>query len=166
MRCPYCGASDSRVVDTTTDTAGDEIRRRRVCQACGERFSTVERARASLPLIVKDSAGGLPARREPFDAEKLRRGIRMACAKRPISQEAIDRLIDDIEARLLRESAGEVPSRVIGEMVINGLRDLDEVAYIRYAIVFLGLEDLSAVRREIDRLLRERSHRTRERAEL
>jgi transcriptional repressor NrdR len=106
------------------------------------------------------------ARREPFDAEKLRRGIRVACAKRPISQDAIDRLVEDIEARLLHENAGEVSSRVIGEMVINGLRDLDEVAYIRYAIVFLGLEDLAAVRREIDRLLRERSHRARERAEL
>jgi transcriptional repressor NrdR len=153
MRCPYCNASESRVVDTTTDPANGEIRRRRQCLACHERFSTVERVRLNLPLVVKDGVEGMPARREPFDREKLRRGINIACAKRPISQAAIDRLVETIEAQLQANQAGEVASRAIGEMVIGGLRELDEVAYIRYAIVFLGLDDLAAVRDEIDRLL-------------
>lgn len=155
MRCPYCGATDSRVVDTTTDLDCDEIRRRRLCQACERRFSTVERVRAELPLVVKDAPGAAPARREPFDRDKLRRSVLIACAKRPISEAAIDRLIAVIEARLRAENVREVLSRSIGEMVIGGLRDLDEIAYIRYAIVFLGLVDLTAVRCEIDRLLQE-----------
>lgn len=153
MRCPYCGATESRVVDTTTLPDGVEIRRRRQCRVCGERFSTVERVRAVLPLIIKQNPDGLPSRREPFDREKLRRSILAACAKRPISGAAVTRLIDGIEARLGAEGGGEVPSRRVGEMVAHGLRGLDEVAYIRYAIVFLGLDDLSAVRSEIDRFL-------------
>ena len=157
MRCPTCGAADSRVIDTTTDS--DEIRRRRECQACGERYSTVERVRTRLPLVVKANPDGLIERREPFDPDKLRRGIRRACAKRPISDAAIDRLVASIEDALREERAGEISSRCIGELVIDGLRDLDEIAYIRYAIVFLGLEDLQAVRDEIDRLLVERSRR-------
>ncbi len=155
MRCPYCGGTESRVVDTTTDSDSDEIRRRRLCQACGRRYSTVERVRAELPRVIKDAAGSVPARREPFDRDKLRRSVLIACAKRPISEAAVDRLIAGIEARLRAENVSEVPSRVIGEMVIDGLRDLDQVAYIRYAIVFLGLDDLAAVRCEIDRLLQE-----------
>jgi transcriptional repressor NrdR len=157
MHCPYCGAEESRVVDTLSDSIGNEIRRRRVCRVCGRRFSTVERVRTGLPLVIKDSPPGLPARREPFDRAKLRRGIQVACAKRPIPQAAIDRLVEGIEAQLQASGMGEVPSRAIGEMVINGLRELDEIAYIRYAIVFLGLDDLAAVRREIDRLLQERT---------
>nr|MBN1230177.1 transcriptional repressor NrdR [Anaerolineae bacterium] len=153
MRCPYCHGLDTRVIDTSADRSPDEIRRRRVCQNCGERFTTYERPRTSLPLIVKDASGRMEGRREPFDAEKLRHGIRVACAKRPISDSAIDRLVSDIEARLRASGASEVSSRAVGEMVIDGLRDLDEIAYIRYAIVFLGLEDLVAVRDEIDRLL-------------
>jgi transcriptional repressor NrdR len=157
MRCPTCGAADSRVIDTTTDT--EEIRRRRECQACGARYSTVERVRTRLPLVVKANPDGLTERREPFDPDKLRRGIRRACAKRPITDAAIDRLVAGIEDALREGRAGEVTSRCIGELVIDGLRELDEIAYIRYAIVFLGLEDLQAVRDEIDRLLVERSRR-------
>ena len=164
MRCPYCDSADSRVSDTTTDPVNDEIRRRRVCQACGERFSTIERVRPTLPLVIKESTADTRHRREPFDLDKLHRGIRRACAKRPISDAAITRMISNIEAELRAESAGEVSSRRIGELVIDALRDLDEIAYIRYAIVFLGLDDLAAVRNEIDRLLQERnrqSHPTR-----
>ena len=161
MRCPYCGAIESRVVDTTTDPENDEIRRRRLCQLCERRFSTVERVRAELPLILKDAVGATPARREPFDRDKLHRSIRVACAKRPISEAAIDRLIASIEARLRAENIEEMPSRAVGQMVIDGLRDLDEIAYIRYAIVFLGLDDLAAVRSEIDRLVGERRHTSR-----
>lgn len=157
MRCPFCGATDSRVVDTTTDPSNNEIRRRRMCLACEERFSTVERIRLTLPLVVKYGLDGTPTRREPFDPDKLRRGIRLACAKRPIPPAAIDRLVESIEARLQDNRLEEISSRRIGEMAIAGLRDLDEIAYIRYAIVFLGLDDLVAVRDEIDRLLTSRA---------
>lgn len=155
MHCPFCGATASRVVDTTQDPEHDEIRRRRLCQSCGRRYSTLERIRAELPLVVKDTPEGMMPRREAFDRAKLRRSILMACAKRPISEAAIDRLIASIETRLSAETVEEVSSRVIGELVIDGLRGLDEIAYIRYAIVFLELEDLAAVRGEIDRLLNE-----------
>lgn len=153
MRCPFCGAEKSRVVDTTQDLTRDEIRRRRVCSTCQRRFTSYERARLATPLIVKSSYDGQPARREEFNPEKLRHGIRVACAKRPISPAAIDQLLSEVEARLQEMGADEVPSRVVGDMVMEGLRDLDEIAYIRYAIVYLGLEDLMAVRGEIDRLL-------------
>lgn len=155
MRCPYCQGNESRVVDTTQDTTNDAIKRRRLCLLCGERFSTIERVRTSLPLIIKGGAGPAGTRREPFDHEKLRLGIQVACAKRPIPETAIDRIIDGIDARLRALNVSEVPSRAIGEMVIEALRDLDEIAYIRYAIVFLGLDDLADVRSEIDRLLSE-----------
>jgi transcriptional repressor NrdR len=103
-----------------------------------------------LPVVVKD---GAPARREPFDRDKLKQAIELACAKRPISQAAIDRLVDGIEAYLEEDSSAEVSSRTIGQRVLDGLRALDEVACLRYAMVFLNLEDLASVRCEIDRLL-------------
>jgi transcriptional repressor NrdR len=153
MRCPYCGALDSRVVDTSPDSTHHETRRRRQCQTCERRFSTVERIRIGLPMVVKEGVDGSPTRREPFDRDKLRRGIEMACAKRPVPQAALDRLVASIEADLMERGCEEIASSEIGQMVIAGLCELDEIAYIRYAIVFLGLEDLTAVRREIDRLL-------------
>jgi transcriptional repressor NrdR len=153
MRCPNCAAEDSRVVDTTSDSVLQEIRRRRECRRCERRFTTVERIRMSLPMVVKEGVDGSPARREPFDPDKLRRGIQMACAKRPIPQAAIDRLVASIEARIMERGLEEIASYEIGEMVIAGLCKLDEIAYIRYAIVFLELEDLTAVRAEIDGLL-------------
>ena len=153
MRCPFCGADKSRVVDTSQDLTKDEIRRRRVCSTCGRRFTSYERARLATPLIIKAGHIGQPGRREEFDPEKLRHGIRIACAKRPVLPSAIDQLLADVEARLQEMCVDEVPSRVVGDMVMEGLRELDEIAYIRYAIVYLGLDDLSAVRSEIDRLL-------------
>jgi transcriptional repressor NrdR len=158
MRCPYCDAFDSFVISTRSFESGGEIRRRRECRACGERFTTVERVRASLPLVVKSSGDGGAGRRERFDRDKLRESIQLACHKRPISSSAIERLVGSIQAQVEGQGSGEVPSQAIGEMVIDGLRGLDEVAYIRYAIVFLGLEDLLAVRDEIDRLLKDRTH--------
>lgn len=156
MQCPSCAAVESRVVDTSPDPAGQEIRRRRECRQCGTRYTTIERIRARMPLIVKHMQDGLPARREPFNPDKLRHGIQVACAKRPIPAAHINRLVESIEAELEEMTRSEVSSRVIGEMVIDALREMDEIAYIRYAIVFLGLDDLSAVRQEIDRLLAER----------
>ncbi len=147
MRCPYCQNEQSRVLDTTHDQRGG-IRRRRECEKCGQRFSTYERAILATPLVVKRDGT-----REEFDREKLVRGIRISCAKRPVSAAEIERLVGEIEAALQQMGRAEVSSRVIGDMVITGLKQLDLLAYIRYAIVYLHLNDLHAIRKEIDRLL-------------
>jgi len=147
MRCPYCRNQQSRVIDTSHDARGG-VRRRRECEVCGQRFSTYERPILSTPLIVKQDGT-----REEFDREKLIRGIRIACAKRPVTAADIERLVGEIEASLQAMGRAEVSSRVVGDMVINGLKELDQIAYVRYAIVYLRLDDLVAVRNEIDRLL-------------
>jgi transcriptional repressor NrdR len=147
MRCPYCQHEESRVLDTTHDSRGGG-RRRRECEKCHQRFSTNERPILATPLLVKRDGT-----REEFDREKLTRGIRIACAKRPVSAAEIDRLIGEIESSLQQMGRAEVPSRVVGDMVIAGLKKLDQIAYIRYAIVYLHLDDLQAIRTEIDRLL-------------
>lgn len=147
MRCPYCQHQRSRVVDTSHDTRGG-IRRRRECEQCRQRFSTYERPILATPLIVKQDGT-----REEFDRDKLVQGIRISCAKRPVSAADIDRLVGEIEAALQSMGKEEVSSRIVGDMVIAGLKELDQIAYIRYAIVYLGLDDLKALRNEIDRLL-------------
>ena len=147
MRCPYCGAADSKVIDTNHDSRGG-VRRRRECLSCKERFSTYERAVLATPLVVKQDGT-----REEFDREKLIRGIRISCAKRPVSAADIERLVGEIEATLQTMGKSEVSSRVVGDMVMAGIKELDHIAYIRYAIVYLGFDDLKSVRDEIDRLL-------------
>jgi len=147
MRCPYCQHDNSRVLDTTHDSQGG-IRRRRECLDCGQRFSTYERAILATPLLVKQDGA-----REEFDRDKLLSGIRIACAKRPVSATAIERLSGEVEATLQSMGRSEVSSRVVGDLVITGLKNLDQIAYIRYAIVYLGLDDLESIREEIDRLL-------------
>jgi transcriptional repressor NrdR len=147
MRCPYCQHDNSKVLDTTHDSQGG-IRRRRECRDCGQRFSTYERAILATPLLIKQDGA-----REEFDREKLARGIRIACAKRPVSAADIERLIGQVENSLQKMGKAEVSSRVVGDLVINGLKEMDQIAYIRYAIVYLRLDDLHALRSEIDRLL-------------
>ena len=147
MRCPYCKHEESRVIDTSHDTRGG-VRRRRECESCRQRFSTYERPILATPLIVKQDGT-----REEFDRDKLIRGIRISCAKRPVSAADIERLVGEIEATLQAMGRSEVSSRVVGDMVITGLKELDQIAYIRYAIVYLGLDDLRSIRTEIDRLL-------------
>ncbi|MHC1784418.1 MAG: transcriptional regulator NrdR [Anaerolineaceae bacterium] len=147
MRCPYCQNVESRVLDTTHDARGG-VRRRRECLQCRRRFSTYERTILATPLLVKRDGT-----REEFDREKLMHGIRIACAKRPVSAEQIEKLVQDIEISLLNNGNSEVPSRYVGDMVIAGLKELDHIAYIRYGIVYLRLNDLHAIRDEIDRLL-------------
>lgn len=147
MRCPYCQHPDSKVIDTTHDSHGG-IRRRRECLKCGQRFSSYERPILATPLIVKQDGT-----REEFDRGKLERGIRIACAKRPVSAADIERLIGHVEAALQSLGKSEISSRVVGDMVIKGLKELDQIAYIRYAIVYLRLDDLHSLRNEIDRLL-------------
>ncbi|MFL7894014.1 MAG: transcriptional regulator NrdR [Anaerolineales bacterium] len=147
MRCPYCQDEDTRVVDTSHDSKGG-IRRRRECNNCHQRFSTYERAILANPLMVKQDGT-----REEFDRDKLLAGIRIACAKRPVSAADIERLVGEIESALQAMGRSEVSSRVVGDMVIAGLKEMDQVAYIRYAIVYLGLDDLRSIRDEIDHLL-------------
>jgi transcriptional repressor NrdR len=149
MRCPYCQNDDSKVIDTTHDSHGG-IRRRRECLSCGQRFSSYERPILATPLIIKQDGT-----REDFDREKLERGIRISCAKRPVSATDIERLVGQVEAELQRLGKSELSSRVVGDLVIKGLKELDQIAYIRYAIVYLRLDDLHALRNEIDRLLLE-----------
>jgi transcriptional repressor NrdR len=147
MLCPYCNNQRSRVVDTSHDARGG-IRRRRECENCGQRYSTYERPILATPLVIKQDGT-----RESFDRDKLIRGIRIACAKRPVSAADIERQVGEIEAKLQAMGRAEVSSRIVGDMVIEGLKKLDQIAYIRYAIVYLGLDDLQAIRNEIDRLL-------------
>lgn len=152
MKCPHCGAmGQSRVVDTSHDSRGG-IRRRRECKVCSERFSTYERAILSTPMLIK--AGG---EREMFEREKLIKGVRIACAKRPVSSADLERLADRIETRLQRMGKAELSSRVVGDMVMDELKDLDPIAYIRYAIVYLRLGNLVSIREEINNLLADQS---------
>jgi transcriptional repressor NrdR len=148
MRCPYCQFKDSKVLDTTPDAAHGGVRRRRECERCHQRFSTYERPILATPLIIKQDGT-----REEFDREKLARGIRISCAKRPVSAADIEQLVGSIESTLQKIGRAEISSRVVGDMVISGLKELDLIAYIRYAIVYLHLGDLHAIRNEIDHLL-------------
>jgi transcriptional repressor NrdR len=147
MRCPYCQHHDSKVLDTSHDSHGG-IRRRRECFKCGQRFSTYERPILATPLLVKQDGT-----REEFDREKLARGIRISCVKRPVSAADIERLVGQVEAQLQKLGKSEISSRVVGDLVIDGLKEMDQIAYIRYAIVYLGLDDLQSIRKEIDHLL-------------
>ena len=149
MKCPYCGGGDTRVIDTRG--ARDAIRRRRVCQGCGQRFTTYERVVLSVPQVVKRDG-----RREEWNFGKLLGGLRIACAKRPIASEAIERLARQVEAEVVELSCQEIRSEEVGARVLEKLRDLDEVAYIRFASVYLPLPDLEALKREVDRLLERR----------
>ncbi len=147
MRCPYCQNSDSKVLDTSRDNHGG-IRRRRECLKCGQRFSSHERPILATPLIVKQDGG-----REEFDREKMARGIRISCAKRPVSAADIERMIGNVETRLQEMGKAEVSSRIVGDLVMTTLKEVDQIAYVRYAIVYLGLDDLKSIRKEIDHLL-------------
>ena len=147
MRCPYCKHHDSKVLDTSHDSHGG-IRRRRECLKCRQRFSSNERPILATPLIIKQDGA-----REEFDREKLARGIRISCAKRPVSAADIERMIGQVETLLQKMGKAEVSSRVVGDLVMITLKEVDQIAYIRYAIVYLGLDDLKSIRTEIDQLL-------------
>jgi transcriptional repressor NrdR len=147
MRCPYCKHHDSKVLDTSHDSHGG-IRRRRECLKCRQRFSSYERPILATPLLIKQDGA-----REEFDREKLARGIRISCAKRPVSAADIERMIGQVETQLQKLGKAEVSSRVVGDLVMATLKETDQIAYIRYAIVYLGLHDLQSIRTEIDQLL-------------
>lgn len=147
MRCPFCGSIDTRVVDSRLVGDNDQVRRRRECTECEERFTTYESAELNLPRIVKSDES-----REPFSAAKLSSGFQKALEKRPVSVEAIDEAVARVKHRLLVAGEREVPSLKLGEWVMDELRKLDQVAYIRFASVYRDFDDVSDFRDEVEKL--------------
>lgn len=147
MRCPFCGADDSKVVDSRLSAEGDAIRRRRMCVECNERFTTYETAELSLPRLIKRDRS-----RELFDENKLRAGIMRALEKRPVSIDDVDTAVKAITRRLWATGEREVDSRLVGDWVMDALRELDEVAYVRFASVYRSFQDVNAFREEIERM--------------
>ncbi|GIX31067.1 MAG: transcriptional repressor NrdR [Porticoccaceae bacterium] len=147
MYCPFCGAEDTKVIDSRLVAEGSQVRRRRECLSCRERFTTYEVAELLMPRVIKRDGT-----REPFDEHKLRSGLQRALEKRPVSVEAVEAAITAIKHRLQTAGEREVPSRTIGELVMEELRHLDQVAYVRFASVYRSFQDISEFRAELDRL--------------
>lgn len=147
MHCPFCNATDTRVIDSRLAADGYQVRRRRECPACEERFTTFEAAELVMPYVLKQDGT-----RDPFDEHKLRRGIERALYKRPVPAETIETAIDRIVHRLRTLGEREVPSRQIGDMCMEELSGLDQIAYVRFASVYRQFEDVNALRDEIERL--------------
>jgi transcriptional repressor NrdR len=148
MRCPFCQAIDDKVVDTRPSDNEQVIRRRRECTGCTRRFTTYERVEEVLPLLVKKDG-----RREPFDRTKLLAGLKKACQKRPVAIEALEAKVDEIERKLVELGEKEVQSSRIGDAALAGLRELDDVAYLRFASVYLSFRDAGELMREVQRVL-------------
>ncbi len=136
MRCPYCGNEDTQVKDSRPSEDGSSIRRRRFCAACGNRFTTFERVQLRELTVLKTDG-----RRVPFDRDKLGKSIKIACRKRPVDDERIERILNGIQRRLEMETEAEIPSRRIGEMVMEALRGVDQVAYVRFASVYQNFSE-------------------------
>lgn len=147
MRCPFCGADDSKVIDSRLSAEGDAIRRRRLCAECSERFTTYETAELAVPRLVKSDQS-----RAVFDENKLRSGFLKALEKRPVSIDAVDSAVKAIVRRLIATGEREVESRLLGEWVMEALHELDEVAYVRFASVYRSFQDVNAFREEIERM--------------
>jgi transcriptional repressor NrdR len=152
MRCPFCQHPDSDVIDTRKLNGGESIRRRRKCAACGKRFTTYERVESVSLTVVKKNG-----EREPYDREKMMRGVRTACYRRPVSAQQLDVFANDVEAELMSLVEQEVPSKTIGDIVMRRLRELDEVAYIRFASVYRSFADIGKLREAVDELLEQDS---------
>jgi transcriptional repressor NrdR len=148
LNCPFCGTSELRVLDTR-DTE-DGVRRRRECAVCHRRFTTYERIAPVVWVIKRDG------RREEFDPEKIGDGVRKACAKRPVPTEVLQRLVQEVQDAVLGLNRAEVSSKVIGDLVMERLRAIDEIAYVRFASVYVPLADLESIRNEIDRMMQMR----------
>ena len=152
MRCPFCNAEETKVIDSRLANEGDAVRRRRECLSCEERFTTYEIAELVMPRIIKGNGS-----RVPFDEEKLSAGMMRALEKRPVVTEQIDAALNHIKQRLRATGDREVSSMLVGEYVMDELRELDHVAYVRFASVYRSFEDVNAFREEIERLEREPS---------
>lgn len=148
MRCPSCLSAESRVLDKRDSAEGSITRRRRSCPACGHRFTTYERPDLSTLQVVKRDR-----RRQAFNREKLRVSVQVACTKRPVSAETIDRLVDQVESEVRKRDVAEIPSSAIGDLVIDKLRSVDQVAYIRFASVYRQFADISSFEEELRSLI-------------
>ncbi len=148
MKCPFCGFLEDKVIDSRLSRDHSAIRRRRQCLSCNRRFTTFERIEVSLPVIIKRNLN-----REPYNRDKVESGIHKACEKRPVSQEKIDELINELEQRLRETGEKEISAEVIGEHIMNALKELDDVAYIRFASVYRQFKDISEFMQELQELL-------------
>lgn len=151
MRCPYCSSIDNKVVDSRMGKEGETIRRRRECLSCEGRFTTYERVEEVLPSVIKKDG-----RREPYDRVKILSGLTKACEKRPISVEVLEKAVDGIEKSLQEKGYKEIPSKAIGEEVMNTLHALDEVAYVRFASVYRSFKDINEFMSELKDILSEK----------
>ena len=147
MRCPFCANEDTRVIDSRLGDSGESVRRRRQCQDCAQRFTTFEHVVFDMPSIVKTDG-----RREKFDESKLRRGLMRALEKRPVETEAVEGAINRIMRKFTHKGEREIDVSQIGEAVMNELRHLDEVAYVRFASVYRSFQDLEAFSDEVEKL--------------
>jgi transcriptional repressor NrdR len=147
MHCPFCSTDDTKVIDSRLVAEGTQVRRRRECNHCSERFTTYESAELLMPRIIKSDGS-----RVPFDEHKLRAGMNRALEKRPVSIEAIDGAINQIKQNLQATGEREIEARLVGEQVMAQLRQLDDVAYVRFASVYRSFQDLDEFRAEIDKL--------------
>ncbi len=148
MRCPFCSSLSNRVIDSRLSKEGDEIRRRRVCNDCERRFTTYERVADVLPVVVKQDG-----RREPFSREKIMVGLRKACEKRPVSMDILEKVVERIEGWVQEKGGKEIASSEVGERVMEELRDLDEIAYVRFASVYRQFKDIDQFMKELRGLL-------------
>lgn len=154
MRCPFCRFDESRVLDSRPVEDGSVVRRRRECLRCGDRFTTYEKVELTPLLVVKKDG-----RREPFDRQKIVAGLITACEKRPVSLDRLEELAADVEREVRGRLEREVESKEIGDLVMQRLQHIDEIAYVRFASVYLEFSDLRRFRDEVDRLMRQRSRR-------
>jgi len=158
MKCPYCGHDDTRVIDSRPADDNTSIRRRRICDTCGKRFTTYEKVE-TIPLIVikKDN------NREPYDRSKIEAGVLRACHKRPVSAEQITKLVDQVEVDIFNMEKKEISSRVIGEIVMDKMKDLEPVAYVRFASVYREFKDINTFMDELkDVMSKDKSDKTKE----
>lgn len=146
MKCPFCGHIDSQVLESRLVEDGEAIRRRRECDKCGKRFTTFEKVRRTVLLVIKKDGS-----REPFDREKIKRGILRAIEKRPVTLESVEKAVDEIEQEMLRRESEEIPSRVIGSAVLKRLKKLDRVAWLRFASVYLEFENMDDFEKAIEK---------------
>lgn len=153
MKCPYCGHTKDRVVDSRESRSGDSIRRRRQCLGCSRRFTSYERIEEVPYMVIKKDGG-----REQFDRSKILQGLMKACEKRPVSPTQLERIIDQIELRVQESPDRELESSAIGKIVLSELRKLDKVAYLRFASVYLEFEDVSEFMTEINELFEQKPH--------
>lgn len=153
MKCPFCNSLESKVIDSRLNDDGTSIRRRRECVGCSKRYTTYEKIESSPVLVIKNNGN-----RQIFDSAKIKNGIIKACEKRPVSMAKIDKLVSDIEKQVNNTLAQEISSKKVGDMVMNGLKGLDEVAYVRYASVHRQFKDINTLLEEIEKLVADKGN--------